>query len=101
MRRGGVKKAPRKQFRVKVEKFTHKQFEAKFPDDAACLADIFRKRYPAGLKCPRCERHDRFTPIVTRRAYSCVCGFQVYPNLFLLDPVTMPMVSYLPAGGWK
>ena len=73
-------KAPRKQFRVKVEKFTHKQFEAQYPDDASCLADIFLRRYPNGLICPECTLKDRFYPITGRRAYSCVCGFQVYPT---------------------
>ena len=73
-------KPPRKQFRVKVEKYTHKEFEKQFPDDATCLADIFRRRYPNGLTCERCGKHDKFTPIVTRRAYSCMCGFQVYPT---------------------
>ena len=69
-----------KQPRVKVEKYTVNQFNAQFPDDAACLADIFRRRYPNGLTCERCQRENKFTPIAGRRAYSCVCGFQVYPT---------------------
>ena len=73
-------KSPRKQFRVKAERYTFKQFEAQYPDDASCLADIFRKRFPNGITCPKCGKHDKFTPIVTRRAYSCMCGFQVYPT---------------------
>ena len=32
-----------------------------------------------GLACD-CGRKDKFTPIAGRRAYSCVCGFQVYPT---------------------
>ena len=74
------KKPPRKQFRVKAERYTFKQFEAQFPDDASCLADIFRKRFPNGVTCPRCGLRDKFTPIATRRAYSCCCGFQIYPT---------------------
>ena len=69
-----------KQPRVKVEKYTVNQFNEQFPDDAACLADIFRRRYPNGLTCERCQRENKFTPIAGRRAYSCVCGFQVYPT---------------------
>ena len=72
-------RAKRKQFRVKVEKYTVNQFHAQFPDDAACLADIYRRRYPNGLTCD-CGRTDKFTPIAGRRAYSCICGFQVYPT---------------------
>ena len=43
------------------------------------MADIFRRRYPNGLTCD-CGRTDKFTPIAGRRAYSCICGFQVYPT---------------------
>ncbi len=69
-----------KQVRVKVEKCTIKQFQAMFPDDASVLAHIFSQRYPNGLKCEKCIRKNRFTPIAGRRAYSCVCGHQVYPT---------------------
>lgn len=70
-----------KQSRVKVEKYTVNQFNAQFPGDAACLTDIFRRRYPSGLVCERCQRENKFTPIAGRRAYSCVYGFQVYPTV--------------------
>ncbi len=63
----------------KAPKYTVKDFHGQFPDDAACLAHVFRQRFPSGLTCERCQRADKFTPIAGRRAYSCVCGFQVYP----------------------
>ena len=69
-----------KQVRVKAEKYTIKQHNEEFPDDAAVLADIFRKRYPDGLTCEKCARVDMFSPVAGRRSYACPCGFQVYPT---------------------
>ncbi len=69
-----------KQVRIKAEKYTIKQHNEAFPDDAAVLADIFRKRYPNGLTCEKCGRVDMFTPVAGRRSYACPCGFQIYPT---------------------
>ena len=68
------------QVHVKVEKYTIKHFNAQFPDDTACLTDIFNNRYPNGLACEKCGRQNSFTRITNRRAYACHCGFQVYPT---------------------
>ena len=69
-----------KQVRIKVEKYTVKQHNEAFSDEASVLADIFCKRYPNGLTCEKCERVDMFTPVTGRRSYACPCGFQVYPT---------------------
>ena len=61
-------KAKRNQFRVRVAKYTIAHHNELFPDDAAVLADIFRKRYPNGLTCEKCERVNMFTPVAGRRA---------------------------------
>ena len=29
-------------------------FEARFPDDAACAAHLFARRWPEGFVCPAC-----------------------------------------------
>jgi Transposase zinc-ribbon domain len=34
------------------------EFEARFPDDAACARWLFEKRWPQGFRCPGCG-HDR------------------------------------------
>jgi len=68
------------QVHTKVERYTIKQFNAQFPDDASCLADIFKNRYPNGLTCEKCGRQNSFNPVVGRRAYACHCGFQTYPT---------------------
>lgn len=60
-------------------RYTIKDFKRDFPDDKACLAHIFKNRYPQGLECPKCQKKD-FYPVDGRRSYACACGFQVYPT---------------------
>ena len=69
-----------KQARVKVAKYTVRQFEAQFPDDASCLAHIFQGRYTNGLACEKCRRENQFTPVAGRHSYACPCGSHVYPT---------------------
>jgi hypothetical protein len=65
---------------MKAQRFTFKEFNAQFPDDAACMQHIFAQRYSKGITCAKCGKHDSFTRVTTRRAYSCVCGHQIYPT---------------------
>ncbi|MDE2099539.1 MAG: IS1595 family transposase [Patescibacteria group bacterium] len=55
-------------------RYTIQDFHRQFPDDAACLAYIFRLRCPLGTKCRRCGREDAFHPVGRWRAYECACG---------------------------
>jgi transposase len=64
----------------KAPKYNFKDFSCEFPDDAACLGHVFKTRYPNGLTCPKCGAENRFHPVPGRRAYACVCAFQVYPT---------------------
>jgi transposase len=62
-------------------KYTFKQFQAEFPDDATCLAKLMEMNY-GGSKtmCPDCREERQFHPMTKRRAYACqVCGFHIYP----------------------
>lgn len=59
--------------------YNFKDFDAQFPDDAACLDFIFRARY-AGHTC-ECGHKDCFHRRTKRRAYECAwCGSQIYPT---------------------
>lgn len=59
--------------------YNFKDFEAQFPDDAACLDFIFRARF-AGHQC-ECGKSDCFHRRSKRRAYQCAwCGAQIYPT---------------------
>lgn len=41
----------------KIHQMTLPQFEAMFPDEAACAAYLVKHRWPEGVQCPRCG-HD-------------------------------------------
>ena len=64
-------------------KYTIKDFNKQFKDDAACLKFIYSQRYPGGATCESCGVKGNFYPVVvqnvTRRSYACQCGFQIYP----------------------
>jgi len=62
-------------------KYTFKQFQAEFPDDAACLAKLMEINYGGAFTaCPNCREDRQFHAMTKRRAYACqVCGFHVYP----------------------
>jgi predicted RNA-binding Zn-ribbon protein involved in translation (DUF1610 family) len=62
-------------------KYTFKQFQAEYPDDAACLAAIMKVQY-GGTKfdCPGCGVEAQFHAMNKRRAYACQeCGHHIYP----------------------
>lgn len=37
-----------------IQQLTEKQFESMFPDEEACCAYLVRRRWPEGVRCPRC-----------------------------------------------
>jgi transposase len=60
---------------------TLEQFQARFPDDAACLkAMMLRDFGGTTFPCPRCGVTARFHAMTRRRAYACqACGHHIYP----------------------
>lgn len=62
-------------------KYTFSQFKAEYPDDDACLAEIFRSRYGDAPTCPGCGvAPTKIINITGRRAYACQdCGYHLYP----------------------
>lgn len=60
---------------------TLRQFEARFPDEDACLEHLMRTRYGAKHACAKCGREARYYRVKARRSYECeFCGHQVYPT---------------------
>ncbi len=59
------------------------EFVQTYPDDAACLDRLWRKRYaPDGhhARCPRCERERKFHRTTSRASYTCdTCGLHIHP----------------------
>ena len=62
-----------------ADKFTFKQFQAQYPDDAACLDAILQRRYEHIEACPNCGVTGKLTRIQGRRAYACKEGCHTYP----------------------
>jgi transposase len=64
-----------------MAKCTFKQFQAMYPDEAACLAKLMEVNYGGTeITCPGCGVDTKFHPLSKRRAYVCQhCGHHVYP----------------------
>lgn len=65
-----------------MAKFTFKQFQAEYPNDAACLAKLMEINYDGDeITCPACGVEGaKFHPMHTRKAYACQeCGHHIYP----------------------
>ncbi len=61
-------------------KFSIKQFNQRFPDDAACLEEIKQLRFGNTLSCPKCTKENKFYRVSGRSAYACsFCGHHIYP----------------------
>lgn len=53
------------------------EFPGSYSSDEECEAYLFRRRWPDGFCCPRCE-HERCYTIRTRKLFECCeCGTQV------------------------
>jgi len=51
-----------------------------YPDDNACLDEIFNNRYGHLKSCPSCKKKTNFYRIENRKVYSCqYCGYQISP----------------------
>lgn len=60
---------------------TLKQFQARFPDDDACLDHLMETRYGKRHECSKCGKMANFHRVKSRRCYECdFCGKQVYPT---------------------
>ena len=63
-----------------MNKYTIFDFQAEFPDDAACLDFLKDLRWPDGIFCDTCQRVTKHHRTLKRMSYSCDwCGHHVYP----------------------
>ena len=64
-----------------MAKYTFKQFQAEYPNDAACLKRIMEIQYGGEeTLCAHCDKRTKFHPMGKRRAYACQeCGHHIYP----------------------
>jgi transposase len=59
--------------------FTRFQFDAMFPDDAACLDWLLKRRFPDGIYCPNCKTITKHYRERSRPSYTCHCGHRIHP----------------------
>src|SRR5215210_6028272 len=63
-----------------MQKYTIRDFDRDFPDDATCLEWLKNFQYPDGIRCKRCQKVTKHYRVATRRSYSCeYCGNHVHP----------------------
>lgn len=56
------------------------EFFKLFPDDAACLAHLFKVRYGVRTVCPKCQRESKFSRVKKIPAFQCQwCGHHIHP----------------------
>src|SRR5574341_1902714 len=71
----------RKQSKSPMKRYTIKDFQREFPDDAACLEWLKNYRWPDGIFCKLCGKVTAHHLMTTRKSYSCQeCGHHVHPT---------------------
>ena len=64
-----------------MQRFTFKDFETMFPDDASCLEWLRQYLYPNGIYCKLCKKVTLHHRVASRPSYSCdYCGHHVHPT---------------------
>ena len=64
-----------------MQRYTFKDFDKAFPDDAACLEWLREYLYADGIACKKCKRVTKHHRVASRPSYSCdVCGHHVHPT---------------------
>lgn len=62
-------------------KYTIKDLQRDFPDDATCLQWLVEYLYPDGIFCEKCQKVTPHHAMRTRKSYSCeTCGHHVHPT---------------------
>lgn len=61
-------------------RFTINSFQEKYPNEDACLHEIFLSRYGSLKACSSCKKTTNFYRIASKKVYSCqYCGHQISP----------------------
>jgi transposase len=70
-----------KQSIPKELRYTMRDFNNEFPNDAACLAYVFEQRCPNGMAwCEKCGKDRKHYRVGNRTAFACDhCGNHIYP----------------------
>src|SRR5208283_5010714 len=64
----------------KMKPFTVQDFNAKYPDDEACLEWLRQNRWPEGIVCSTCQKVTKHHKVTGRPVYACDnCGHHISP----------------------
>ena len=64
-----------------MERYTKKDFDRQFPDEATCLEWLKNRLYPDGIYCKNCEQVTKHYRLKSSPSYSCEhCGDHVHPT---------------------
>lgn len=67
--------------KVKMQKYTVKDFRKQFPNDDVCLEWLKNFLYPDGIFCKKCDAITPHFRVSSRKSYSCqTCGHHVHPT---------------------
>jgi len=62
-------------------RYTKKDFDRQFPNDAACLEWLKNRLYPDGIYCKNCEAVTKYYRLKSSPSYSCeYCGNHIHPT---------------------
>jgi len=62
-------------------RYTIRDLQGDFPDEAACLDWLVNFLYPEGITCKVCDKVTKHHAMKTRKSYSCdECGHHVHPT---------------------
>ena len=65
---------------MKQKTFTINNFNKFYPDDSACLQQVYNNRYSNLKSCPQCNKQPKFHKIKSRKCYKCqYCGYELHP----------------------
>ncbi|MFH1994923.1 MAG: IS1595 family transposase, partial [Nitrospinota bacterium] len=65
---------------MKKKRFTIRQFNKKYPNDDACLREVFEQRNKEAKVCPSCGKPFKFYRVTNRKCFACsCCGYQIHP----------------------
>lgn len=66
---------------MKTTKYTINDFNKRFPDDNACLEEIFNIKYGNPSFCQNCTHRAKFYRVTNKKCYACgECGYQISPT---------------------
>jgi transposase-like protein len=80
------------------KKFSINDFLKRYPNDEACLKELYDNRYPEGVNCVKCKKLTKHYPLKGRKTYSCgFCATHISPltnTIFEKSSVSLKLWFY-------